>query len=159
MSRSRVPVALTALTALFTAAVGADQDVVLGQLPEGDDARQRVYVGWSGDEGDDLVAPFAQEYRGAGHRVKDETFAVRCAVVCWWGDDDAGAPAALVEQAFDVFGMVEDAVRALTPGAPGTTPLGLTLPTKVTISEGELRADPGWQRVRIPFTVRVETRI
>lgn len=165
---SRIPATVTGLIALFTAALPtpATQEVVRGPMPEGDDVGQRVYVTWDGDRaglatpGADVPAvDFGQEFRGLGAGRKTEQFDVRCAVVCWSGDDDPAALAVLVDQAYALHGVVELALRGLVPGPAGVAPLGLPLPAKVSLVSGQLLQAPGGGRVRIPSLVHVETRI
>lgn len=165
---SRQPATITALIALLTAALPtpAVQEVVRGPQVEGDDLGQRVYVTWDGDRstlnnpGADVPGlDFAQEFRGLGAGRKTETFDIRCAAVCWSGDDDADALGVLVDQAYALFAAVETALRGLVPGPAGVAPLGLPLPAQVNMVAGQLLQAPGGQRVRIPFVVHVQTRI
>lgn len=154
MATSQVPVVYAEILDRLTAAVdGADREVIDGPRVEGDETRSTVYVGWSGDLGDDLAVEFEQDWRGLGAGKKSETIAVRCAVVCWSGDDDPAALGLLRAEAFAVFALVETALR------PADKSFGLPSPTRFNLSAGQYRQEPGGQRVRIPFTVSIDTRI
>lgn len=157
MPNSRVPSAYAELLTRFTAAVeaaadGADRQVIDGAQLDGDEAADRLYVGWSGDPGDRVAVEFTRAWRGIGAGRQTETFTIRCAVVSTSGDDDEDALADLRARAFDTLALAETAVR------PADKSLGLPAPTVFLLDAGQLLQDTP-QRVRIPFTVQVTTRI
>lgn len=159
MTSSRIPAALTALVAVLSAATSADVEVLRGrQLETAGDEGRRVYVGWSGEDTDRVAVEFTQRYAGLGAGRKAEEFSVRCCLVCWSGDDDPDALAALEAAAFGILADVEAAIRGQLRNTDGSGPLGLPLPATVGLAAGRLVYD-SVQRVRIPCTVNITTRI
>lgn len=113
-----------------------------------------VFVGWDGDrEGDyNATEDWEQDWAALGAQRKNESFDVVCAVVSGSGDPRV---AARRQTALAVLAAVETDLRsALNIG------LGLPQPTFARLSSAQLIQE--WEdglRVRIPFSINVQTRI
>lgn len=154
MSTSQVPAILDGLVTAFGAVVTGTSGtlgpraVVDGPTPEAENAKDVVFVGFGGDPADLVSVDTTEAFAGLGAGRKAEMVTVRCAVVCWSGDDQIRA---LRLAAYVTFGLVQTALRAdLTVGRPNPTIGALT--STVLVQESG-------RRVRLPFTVTVTTRI
>lgn len=150
---SQVPAVLTTLVTKFGTVITGTRGafgprlLVDGPAPEAEDARDVVYVGYAGDPTDLTSVTWDEDWRGLGARNRDQVIAVRCAVVCWSGDDRLPA---LRAAAFTTYGLIEAATRA-DPG------LGLATPCVAAVTAATLIQEAG-VRVRLPFVVTVKIR-
>lgn len=155
MATSAVPGAITQLLAILSAAPGLEGvDVIDG--PPTDDVATQDYlaVGWSTDE--DQAVQLAQDFAYAGARSRNEEFGISCSIDCWSGDDGF---AVVRGRAFEIFGVVEQAIRASGPNPDAPTLNGAVLWAHLTA--GQLRqyfTDQG-TRAALGFTVSCRARI
>jgi hypothetical protein len=147
---SRYPTVVDHLVAALRA---ADLLVWDGPLVTGD-TRDAVFVGYDADPDSEwLSAELGQSWAGLGARTREETFAVRCAVLATTGETEA-KPAR--DAAFALLAVVETVLRAgpslgLTP----TPMVAEVVPTAIYTEPGEATG----VQVRIPFEIRVKTRV
>lgn len=114
---------------------------------------RRVYIGYGGQPTDLTMVDFTRTWRGLGAGRQTEALSVRCSVVCWSGDDHDTAAAERLAGTLDLFGLVELAIRA-------NVHLGLPdRPIVALLDRGQVVPDAGGQRVRLPFTVTITSRI
>lgn len=156
MATSAVPGAILALLAVLRGRPALQQDVsVLDGPPTEDVATQdMVVVGWSpeGDQSADLV----QDFNAAGARTRDEDFNINGVVDCWTGDDDFGPVRVRV---FELFGEIEQAIRASGPNPTAPTLNGAVLWAHLTRGVlQQFNTDQG-RRAALTFTVSCRARI
>jgi len=156
MATSALPGAIDALLSILQARPEFQTGIAITDgPPENDVATEDLLViGWS-PEGDQ-AAQLTQEFAYAGARTRNEDLAIAGVIDCWTGDDGF---AALRARLFDIFGVIELALRASagTPEAP--TLNGTVLWAHLTA--GGLRqyfTDQG-SRAALGFTVSCRARI
>jgi hypothetical protein len=89
---SKVPAAMTALLAAFTAAPAlAGVDVRDGPVVTGSAALEAVLVGWTGQAADQLAADAAVNPEVFGDADDRELFSIRCAALVLNGQNDLAA--------------------------------------------------------------------
>lgn len=154
---SRVPDALSALVTLLRNTAGIDAATVYdGPFLSDDTPRTAIYVGYDGNPEGDLqaITGWEQSWVGLGTASKDENFSIQCAVISWSGDTDIALQRG---EAFTVFGLIADQLRACATGGS----FGLPQPTTVALAGGEVYQEHGnfGLQIRINFSVSVQTRI
>ncbi|MGD6761354.1 hypothetical protein ACOKM5_20685 [Streptomyces sp. BH097] len=155
MATSAVPGAITALLEILRAAPGMTGVDVVDGPPLGDQADQDlVAVGWS-PNGDQAVE-IAQNFNAAGARSRDEDFSITGWIDSWAGDLEVAVVRARV---FELFGVIEQAVRASGPNPTAPTLNGAVLWAHLT--RGLLRQALTEQGVKasLEFTVSCRARI
>lgn len=156
MATSAVPGAIAALLSIVRARPELQEGVeVIDGPPTGDVATQDIVaVGWSPDG--DQSAEFAQDFNAAGARSRDENFNVAGYIDCWTGDDDFAPVRARV---FEVFGVIEQAIRASGPNPTAPTLNGSVLWAHLTRGVlQQFNTDQG-RRAALTFTVTCRARI
>jgi hypothetical protein len=156
MATSAVPHAITQLITILRARPELQEDVVVLDGPPAEDVSRIdvIAVGWSA-EGDQAVE-LAQNFNAAGARTRNEDFAIHGVIDVWIGDPDISIVRA---RAFELFGVIEDAIRASGPNPTAPTLNGAVLWAHLT--NGALRqyfADQG-ARAALGFTVTCHARI
>ncbi|WHM32447.1 hypothetical protein OH540_21325 [Streptomyces sp. BPPL-273] len=155
MALSALPGALTALLAILRAADGLHDVLVLDGPPVGDVSTAAfLAVGWSG--GDEGAAEAQQDFNAAGARTRDEEFVITNVIDVWDGGEDFEA---LRAQAFEILGVVEQALRATEQAPQAPTLNGTVLWAHLTrMSLRQYFTDQG-ARVALGFTVSCHARI
>lgn len=129
-----------------------DGPVVDHEFPD-----EAVFVGYDGDpEGEQIAADMSQEWAAIGAKRRNESFDIRCCAIAYFGDGDSWKDARA--RAKTLLSSVETVLRA-DPSLgqlDGVTPF-FVAEIRPTVAHQE-NTDRGY-RVRIPFTVHVETRI
>ncbi|MFJ6905607.1 hypothetical protein [Streptomyces griseoluteus] len=154
MPTSRVPAAVTALLQILRAAPGLSEvRVVDGPEPTNVTDRDLILVGWQ--PGGEAAVAIAQDFAGAGARIRNEEFQIACYAESRRGDKDM-APAR--DRVFELLGAVEEALRASDAQPEAPTLLGTVLWAHLTAgnlqqvqSEGTLAG--------LAFTVSCQARI
>ena len=155
MATSALPGAITELLAILQAASALD-GVVISDGPPTDDIATEDFlaVGWSG--GEDQGAEIAQDFNGAGARTRDEDFTIACVIDVWSGDDGF---ATVRGRAFEILGVVEQALRATGPNPEAPTLNGAVMWAHLTrASLRQYFTDQG-SRAALAFTVTCHARI
>ncbi|MGW7085017.1 hypothetical protein ACWGH2_16215 [Streptomyces sp. NPDC054871] len=155
MATSSVPGAIDALLAILRAVPALAEVEVIDGPPVGDMADQDlIAIGWS-PEGDQAVV-LAQEFNAVGARTRDEDFTISGWIDSWSGDADVAARRARV---FELFGVIEMAVRASGPNPTAPTLGGAVMWAHLT--QGVLQQSNTDQGVRagLTFTVTCHARI
>lgn len=156
MSTSAVPNAIVQLLDILRAHPDLQKGVhILDGPPVGDVSRDDlIAVGWSA-EGDQAVE-LTQNFNAAGARTRDEDFAIHGVIDAWVGDPNL---AAVRTRVFELFGVIEDAIRASGGNPTAPTLNGAVLWAHLT--SGGLRqffTDQG-ARAALAFTVTCHARI
>jgi len=156
MATSAVPNAITQLLAILRARPELQKGVHILDGPPAEDISQDdvIAVGWSA-EGDQAVE-IAQSFNGAGARTRDEDFAIHGVIDVWTGDREISIVRA---RAFELLGVLEDAIRASGPNPTAPTLNDAVLWAHLT--NGVLRqffTDQG-ARAALGFTVTCHARI
>ncbi|MFD7709473.1 hypothetical protein [Streptomyces sp. NPDC059786] len=155
MATSAVPGAMAALLEILRAADGlTGVDVIDG--PPVDDVATSDFlaVGWSGS--DEQGVESAQDFNAAGARTRDEDFTIGCVIDVWSGDD---AFATVRGRAFDLLGVVEEAIRATGPNPEAPTLNGAVLWAHLTRASLRQSFTDQGARVALGFTVSCHARI
>lgn len=151
MTESRVPAALDALVALWTAL--EDLTVYDGPVVTGAEPAKRVFVGYDGDPDSDFTAAAGdQDFAGTlGTARRDEAFVIPCCVLVLNG---AGDIKQARTDAYAEFGKLSAALR-------GDVSLGFPAPSTAQTQNLRLHQYPTSSGVeaRIAFDVAVKTRI
>ncbi|MFD0437005.1 hypothetical protein [Streptomyces chartreusis] len=156
MATSAVPGAIEQLLTILRARPELQEGVVVLDGPPAEDVSRIdvIAVGWSA-EGDQAVE-LAQNFNAAGARTRNEDFAIHGVIDVWIGDPDISIVRA---RAFELFGVIEDAIRASGPNPTAPTLNGAVLWAHLT--NGALRqffTDQG-TRAALAFTVTCHARI
>lgn len=156
MATSAVPNAIAQLLEILRALPELQEGVQIFDGPPVGDVSQGdlIVVGWSA-EGDQAVE-LTQNFNAAGARTRDEDFAIHGLIDAWVGDADLSM---VRTRLFDLFGVIEDAVRASGPNPTAPTLNGAVLWAHLT--SGVLRqffTDQG-ARAALAFTVTCHARI
>lgn len=147
MSTSTIPAAIDGLLAVLAASTSLRGVTIFDGAPLTDTAKDFIAVGFV----EDGAAIEAQQTpRGLGNLRRGESFTISCVVSSWRG----GTVAKTVrDRAFELFGFVEDAVRA------GGTLSGSVIFGEITQSSvSQYQTDMG-AVCDIQFTVSCESRI
>ena len=146
---------MTSLLAILNAADGLSDVLVIDGPPVVDVATTDfLSVGWSG--GEDQAADVQQSFNAAGARTRDEEFVITNVIDVWNGGEDF---AVVRERAFDILGVVEQALRATGPNPEAPTLNGAVLWAHLTrASLRQYFTDQG-ARVALGFTVSCHARI
>lgn len=155
MATSALPGAITALLAILNAANGLDGVLLIDGPPVGDVATSDfLAVGWSG--GEDQAAEVQQDFNAAGARTRDEEFAITNVIDVWDGGEDF---AAVRTRAFEILGVVEQAIRATGPNPEAPTLNGAVLWAHLTRATLRQYFTDQGARVALAFTVSCHARI
>jgi hypothetical protein len=129
MMLSRVPAAVVALVEILQAATDpATIAVIDGPLPgNGALPIDMLFVGWQ--PGADAAVDLQQEFAGAGARNRDEDISILGYIETRSGDRDMKARRARV---FEIFGLIETALRATDAEPEAPTLRGAVLWANVT---------------------------
>lgn len=151
MTDSRVPAALDALVALWSAVEGLK--VYDGPIVTGGEPDKRAFVGYDGDPDSDFTAAAgAQDFAGTlGTARRDEQFVIPCCVLVRNG---AGDIKQARTDAYTEFGKLAAALR-------GNVSLGFPAPSTAQVENLRLHQYPTQAGVeaRIAFDVSIKTRI
>ncbi|MFI8294438.1 hypothetical protein ACIGCZ_00675 [Streptomyces nigra] len=155
MPTSALPGAITALLSILSEDPGLHDVAVIDGPPTRDVATQDfLAVGWSGGEAQD--AEITQNFNAAGARTRDEDFAVACVIDVWSGSDGF---ATIRSRAFQILGVVEQAIRATGPNPDAPTLNGAVMWAHLTrASLRQYSTDQG-TRAALSFTVSCHARI
>jgi hypothetical protein len=156
MATSAVPDAIANLLAILRARPELQTGVLVFDGPPTDDVSREdvIAVGWSPDG--DQAAEIVQNFNAAGARTRDEDFTIDGWIDTWIGDPDIATVRA---RAFELFGVLEQAVRASGSNPEAPTLNGAVLWAHVT--RGVLRQPFTSQgaRAALGFTVTCRARI
>ncbi|MEW2421321.1 hypothetical protein AB0911_12335 [Streptomyces nigra] len=155
MATSALPGAIAALLSILSTDPGLENVTVTDGPPTGDVATEDfLAVGWSGGEAQD--AEMTQDFNAAGARTRDEDFTIACVIDVWSGDDGF---APIRARAFEILGVVEQALRATGPNPEAPTLNGAAMWAHLTrASLRQYSTDQGI-RAALSFTVSCHARI
>lgn len=157
MATSAVPGAIDALLTRWRALPGLEGVQVLDGPPTGDQSdAEYISVGWQGAESGDLAAESQQDFAYAGARTRDENFTIGCWIDTWTGDKDVGARR---RRAYELYGVLEDSLRATQDARDAPTLGGAVLWSELTTSALRQASTDQGVRAVLTFAVACRARI
>lgn len=157
MSSSLLPDLVTATLDVFGTALAAEDVEVRDGPVKQNVERAMLLVGATEDQGESagIFGDWSQKWRGLGHVTRAEAFGIPCVLFVRSGDSDEADLAAARQEVFDLFALLEAAVRSDPTLGVSTN----SIRTQILPTEYAQPQTPEGVLCRIKFFVNVEGAI
>lgn len=158
MTGTQIPEAIDKLVALFESVLLPDEDMTVADGPQVSfPTRKWAVIGGDGPvQEEEDAARGAQEWRGIGGHIRDESIDVTCAVGASTGDTSSSAARDMREEARGLLALIEGALRV----EPGRSLGDFTTGGAAAVTEATLRYPTNVQGVAATFvfTINIPVR-